>query len=142
MDIASDLSPDIVGEVTAIPLPDNSTDVVCAFEVLEHLPFDHFEEAVRELLRVSSGHVAISLPHFGPPVFFDLKVPFLPRLRFAKKIPFPKKHVFDGQHYWEIGKRGFPPRRVRSILRKSGTLLKEFVPFENQYHRFYILKKR
>lgn len=142
VDIASDVHPDIVAPVTAIPVPDASHDVVCAFEILEHLPFDQFDAALRELARVSNGHVLLSLPHFGPSVRIELKVPGIPRLRAAWKVPVPKQHVFNGQHYWEIGKRGFPVRRIRRALAQHFVIRKEFVPFENQYHHFFVLTKK
>jgi ubiquinone/menaquinone biosynthesis C-methylase UbiE len=141
LDIADDLKADVVGSVLKMPFTDNSFDTICAFEVLEHLPFEQFEIALAELKRVSKGNVILSLPHFGPPIKFLLKLPFLPQLRLAFKIPYPRVHVFDGQHYWEIGKRGFAPARIRESLRKYFNITSEFVPFENQYHHFFMLKK-
>jgi predicted SAM-dependent methyltransferase len=139
-DFADDLSPDVIADVRALPFADDSYDMVCAFEVLEHLPFDEFEKAVSELVRVSKKTVLISLPHFGPPVFLRFKFPFLPEVSFAWKVPYPKEHHFNGQHYWEIGKKGYPVSRIRSALKKHATLIKEFIPFENQYHHFFVLE--
>jgi ubiquinone/menaquinone biosynthesis C-methylase UbiE len=141
IDVAEDLHPDVVGSVTALPFGDKSFDVVCAFEVLEHIPFDDFEKALREMSRVSRSGVIISLPHFGPPVQFLLKVPFLPEIRISFKVPFCREHRFNGQHYWEIGKKGYSPRTIQKILNKYFVIEKEFVPFENQYHHFYVLTK-
>jgi ubiquinone/menaquinone biosynthesis C-methylase UbiE len=141
LDVAEDLAPDVVGSVLKLPFPDNTFDTVCAFEVLEHLPFADFEKALQELRRVSKHFVILSLPHFGPPVKFLLKMPFFPQLQKAFKIVFPKTHHFDGEHYWEIGKRGYGVRYVRSVLKKYFVLTGEYVPFENQYHHFYVLKK-
>lgn len=142
-DIAEDLKPDVVADLSnKLPFPDASFDAVCAFEILEHMPFERFNHALSELARVSKKHVIISLPHFGPPITFSCKIPFMPEIKFAWKIPVPKKHRFNGQHYWEIGKRGFPVRRIRRALTKHFFIKKDFIPFENQYHHFFVLEKR
>ena len=142
LDIAEDLKPDVLGSVDSIPLPDNSFDLVVAFEILEHLPFDKFEKSLLEISRVSKESIILSLPHFGPPVKFLLKIPFLKEIKFAFKIPFQKEHKFDGQHYWEIGKKGYSVNKLRDMISKHLTIKKDFVPFENQYHHFYILEKK
>lgn len=141
LDIAQDLNPDIVGTVDNIPLENDSFDLVCAFEVLEHLPFERFEKCLSELKRVSKKYIIISLPHFGPPIKFCLKIPFIKEIKFSFKIPFSIRHVFDGQHYWEIGKTGYSSRKIKKIIKSHFVLMKDFIPFENQYHHFYILKK-
>lgn len=142
LDVAEDLHPDILGGVEAIPLPDASMDCVVAFEVLEHIPFDRFPCALSEISRVTKRDAIISLPHFGPPVKFLLKLPFLPEVRFAWKIPFKRTHEWNGEHHWEIGKKGFAPRVIREAIEKHFIVKKEYVPFENQYHHFFVLEKR
>lgn len=141
VDVAGDLHPDVVGNVLALPFPDASYDVVCAFEVLEHVPFEDFEKALLEMSRVARFFVVLSLPHFGPPVQFLVKLPLLKEIRFSWKIPFPQKHIFNGQHYWEIGKRGYSIKSIRAILEKHYEIVEDFAPFENQYHHFFVLKK-
>jgi len=141
LDIDKELKPDFIADVLKMPLKDNSFDLILCAEILEHLPFEDFEKAFSELKRVSIKYVVLSLPHFGPPIKFSFKIPFLKEIKFSFKIPFPKKHQFHGEHYWEIGKRGFSIRRIRKIIKKYFKIEKEFIPFENQYHHFFILKK-
>jgi SAM-dependent methyltransferase len=139
VDIADDLEPDVVASILELPFEDNSFDVVCAFEVLEHLPFEKFDSALRELTRVARNNVIVSLPHFGPMISFSFKVPFIKEVRYAYKLPIPKKHVFNGQHYWEIGKSNYPIGSIRKKLSFYGSLTKDFIPWGSPYHHFFIL---
>lgn len=140
VDVAEDLHPDIVGSILKLPFADNSFDAICAFEVLEHLPFDQFDRALAELARVARANIVISLPHFGPMLAFSLKIPFLSEIRIAFKIPFYKKHVFNGQHYWEVGKSGYSVSLIREMLSKHGSIVRDSVPFGSPYHHFFVLK--
>lgn len=50
-----------VADIYAIPFDDNAFDVVCCFEVLEHL--HDAPAALRELARVAGAAVVLSVPH-------------------------------------------------------------------------------
>jgi len=141
LDISKNFNPDFIANVTKMPLEDNSFDVILCAEILEHLSFDDFKKALLELKRVTKKYLVLSLPHFGPPIKFSFKIPFIKEIKIAFKIMFPIKHKFHGEHYWEIGKKGYPSRKIRNIIKKYFRIKKEFIPFENQYHHFYILKK-
>lgn len=140
IDIDKDLKPDVVGDVRHLPFADNSFDTVCAFEVLEHIPFESFEQALKEMKRVSKKNVLISLPHFGPPIQLYVKLPFI-KFSFSFKIPVHKRHIFNGQHYWEIGKKGYSLKKIKKIMGSIFVIKKDFIPFTNQYHHFFVLKK-
>jgi hypothetical protein len=141
LDIEIDLQPKVSGSVLNLPYKSDVYDVILCAQVLEHLPFKYFDSSLKELHRVTRKTVVLSLPHFSPQLRFSVKIPFLPEIKAAYKAPFPLKHKLNGEHYWEIGKRHYPPRKIRSYLNKYFSVQREFVPFENQYHRFYLLKK-
>lgn len=52
-----------IGDVTNIQFGDNSFDCVTCLEVIEHLPVDVFDIALKELARVSSKYIIISVPY-------------------------------------------------------------------------------
>lgn len=142
VDIDERLKPDYVCSVTELSkhFEDNSFDTVLCAEVLEHLPFKYFEKALKELQKVSKKYVIITLPHFGLNLRLSLKIPILKQIDIKIKLPLPIKHRFDGQHYWEIGKKGYPLCKIRKILRKYYFIERELYPAENMYHHFFILK--
>jgi ubiquinone/menaquinone biosynthesis C-methylase UbiE len=143
LDIADDLKPDIMGSIDAIPLPDNSFDLVCAFEVLEHLPFERFPIALKELYRVAKKNVLISLPHWGRHFSLEVKLPGIGRLRWQKKINWQSiPHEFKDEHYWEIGKRGYKEKMIKEAIKAVGfKIIKDYIAFDSPYHHFFILKK-
>lgn len=142
LDVDESLNVDIVSSVANIPIPDEIFDIVLCAEVLEHLPFDKFEQCLKEINRISKKGAVISLPHFAPQIKFKLKLPLIDEIAFAPKIICPITHKFNGEHYWEIGKKGYPIKKIKKMIRKIFILKKDFVPFENQYHHFFILEKR
>jgi hypothetical protein len=140
LDLAADIEPDVFGSVLKIPLRDKSYDLVSAFQVLEHIEFKDFTVALTEMKRVSKQYVFISLPHAGSSFRLQMKVPIIPQIQIAIRVPLPKKHVFNGEHYWEIGKKGYSPDKIKGLLKAQLTVVDEYVPFENQYHHFYLGK--
>lgn len=53
----------VQGDVCQLPFPDGSFDLVIACELLEHLPFDTFSDALNELSRVSRKYVIATVPY-------------------------------------------------------------------------------
>lgn len=142
VDIDPELHPDYLGSVTELPLPDQSYDVVCAFQVLEHIPYKDVDLALSELHRVTKRHVVLSLPHYGSHIRFELKIPLTKNFQFIYKFPSRTTHVFDGEHYWEIGKKNYSLNEVVKKISKKFSLLKNYIPYHTPYHRFFILEKK
>jgi ubiquinone/menaquinone biosynthesis C-methylase UbiE len=142
VDIAEDLQPDIVGEIEHLPVADKSFDVACAFEVLEHIPFERFTPALTELVRVARTAVVISVPHWGRHFSIEVRLPFFKRVRWQWKMPWlPITHKFNGQHYWEVGKKGYDvPTVIRAIEAAGLRVERHYIAFESPYHHFFILR--
>jgi SAM-dependent methyltransferase len=144
MDIDPRLNPDTVGSVINIPFFDGSFEVVACFELLEHLSYEQFSTALRELHRVSKKYSVLSLPDASLVYRLCIQIPKIGD--FKKLVPLPQlkvpKHEFDGQHYWEIGKADFHLHRILKDMEKAGFyIMKTYRVFEIPYHRFFVLTK-
>jgi SAM-dependent methyltransferase len=148
LDIDASLSPDVVGDARELPFPDGSFDVACAFEVLEHIPFDDSKRAMKELARVAKRRMIISVPHRRTGFEFVFKFPYIRSIlkrdfvRIALLVPvrFPGFAV-SKQHYWEIDGRTTKLADVRAALRATGRLLEERTAFLDPYRRFFVVGK-
>lgn len=146
LDFDIKLKPDIVGDIRLLPFPDKSFDLVCAFEVLEHIPFDDMTNALKEMARVSNKNVVISVPHRRTGFEITLKFPFIRSLfkkdflRFAIRFPirFPG-FAISGQHYWEIDGHTTYLKDFRLLLRKNFNIIREVTPILDFYKRFFYL---
>jgi len=144
LDIDKRLNPDVVGSVLNMPFSDELFDVVACYEVLEHLPFENFSEALSEIFRVSKSYAILSLPDASRVYRVYLQIPKIGI--FKRLIPLPRLknpiHKFDGEHYWEIGKAGYPLSKIIKEIQTAGFRVeKTYRVFENPYHRFFILKR-
>lgn len=143
VDINPERNPDYVGDVTSLPFEDNTFEAILCFQVLEHLPFDNFKKAILEMKRVSKKHILISLPHWGRTFYFIFKMPFIKEIKFLFKIPGFSKYQFDGEHYWEIGRRDYSLRKIKSTLRSSNLrIIRDYICPDSPFHHFFILEKQ
>ncbi len=145
MDLDPELQPNHVGSATSMPFENDLYDVVCAFQMLEHLPFDQSQKALAEMARVARNHVVISLPDAKPVWRYIFYVPKLGEQQILVPRPLIKnpEHKFDGEHYWEINKAGFELEYVISEFAKYSnlSLKKTYRVKENPYHRFFVYQK-
>ena len=126
-DFDKNLEPDVVANVLKLPFKPNAFDVVLCAEVLEHLPFKYFVKALREIYRITKKSAIVTLPHFSlTNLYLGAKVvPFIPKKEFSFKVDYPFKHQFDGEHYWEIGKKSHSLSKVKEEIPKSGFLIEK-----------------
>jgi ubiquinone/menaquinone biosynthesis C-methylase UbiE len=150
-DFDKNLNPDVVADIRKLPFNDNSFDLVIACEVIEHVPFDDFEKIISELNRISKKNVLISFPYNRN--FFEIELCiknfFLKRIdkcvhfgiylnNFFKKIDFDK----NGQHYWEIGTKGYPLKIFTNIIEEKFNVIKSFSPYGDGSHFYFLLEKK
>lgn len=143
LDIDPELKPDHVASVTEMPFPDNHFDLVCAFQILEHVPYEVSLKAFAEIVRVAGRAVIISLPDARVMWRVAAQLPRLGLRQFLIPKPFSKgrKHEFDGEHYWEINKAGYDLEKVERDLSAIWPLERSYSVPENPYHRFMIFNK-
>ena len=143
-DLDKSLKPDVVANILNLPFKIDSFDVVLCAEVLEHLPFKNFSKALSNIHKVSKKYAIITLPNFSiTNLYFGIKViPYVPKKEFLIRVRYPVKHKFLGEHYWEIGKKGFPVSLIKESIQKSGFQIKKnYSPIEDPRHNFFILEK-
>jgi hypothetical protein len=139
-DFDASLSPHVVGDVRELEqhfAPD-TFDCVCAFQVLEHLPYEDFLPTLTQLNRVARRSVLISLPHWGAILQFRIRVL---RLRWClvwgRKFTPPHTWTFDGEHYWEIGTRGYALKKVIRDIRQVLDIERHYFCPDYPYHYFF-----
>jgi len=146
-DIDKNLNPDHVADVRKLPFEDHQFDLILICEVLEHIPYEDQKVALSELKRVSKKNVIISVPYSQLYLNISLVFPFLKRIfkREFLNIFFGirsfQKMKFDGQHYWEIGRRGCSLKKVRDKLKEFFVIKHEKRALPHPTHYFFILEK-
>lgn len=142
LDINENIEPDYVASADNLPMADKSFDIVLAAEILEHLPFDKIGRALFEIKRVSKTGAVISLPHSGYVFSFSFKVPLMKWKSIILKIPhFWKTKTSLKDHYWEIGIKNYPVKKIEEEIKKTGfKIIKKHIGYDDPAHIFFVLK--
>lgn len=150
LDIDSGLNPTYIGSTERIPCSDNTFNCVCAFEVLEHMPFEKFLPSLREMLRVSTDSVLISVPDVRWYIRLEIALAS-ERHRIRKILSFPrltKKQIKPAQspkdHHWEIGREGYPLDKIIRTIKsaESAKLQTDYRIIGNPVHHMFVISKK
>lgn len=142
LDVDVELSPDVVGSVTEIPVETGAFASFLCCQVLEHLPWEDSRMALEEIRRVTKLGGVISVPTVRPRL--GLRVYPFRRGHPTRMLPglWPKSrqlHTPD-EHYWELG-IGVSLRQFREACAEAAfQIVEELQPIENPYHHFFVLK--
>lgn len=142
-DIDSNLSPDYKGDITNIgDIVTKQFEMIVCFETLEHIKFEDVESVLEQISTKTNNYLIISIPQIR--LYFSLwfKISKINPINFLISLPFPMKHKFDGQHYWELGKRGYSISKFEKILKNKFIIENKFVSPLNAYHKVYVLRKK
>lgn len=145
-DVDPSSSPDVVADVRELPFEDGSFDVAVCCEVLEHIPFKDVPAALRELKRVTGGHVVITTPHTSLYVSLVARSSRTRVKSILLNILEPSFLAFKRgptawSHQWEIGYRGHQLAVVRSMMSEAGfTIERDFRNPLFPVHHFFFLK--
>lgn len=144
-DFDKNLNPDIIGDVTKIDeIITKKYDIVVCCQVLEHIPFEMFEPTIKRISYIANEKFILSLPNRN----YRIRI-FIPIIKQVKiRIPRFWKNSWDfnkdwnWEHYWEIdAKPSWNQKKIKNIINKYFNVNNFFIPFNNTYHMFFILKK-
>jgi len=143
VDLDPALDPSVVADLIHLPFSDASVDTVLSAEVLEHLPFEEFVPALRSLGRVTNKHLVITIPYRLVGVSLGVNVPLLSPKFLSFGVPYYVKNVYDGLHYWEMGRRGFSRSLIRQKIREADlTIVREFRLPLNLFSYGFVLRRK
>ncbi len=143
-DIDDAFHPDVVGSVHDLSMfQDQEFDVIVASHVLEHLAEPYLDTALGEISRVGKCAI-IYLPVHGRhfqlriiPGFKDIDFSIIfDVFNYFKKPDGLSPRYMAGQHYWEVGMRGFRIRDLRKRFSQFFEVLdvyrnKDWLPSQN-----------
>ena len=130
-------------------------DLVCAYQMLEHSPYEFFADNVKKMRVMSKKYVFISLPYSCAGFKISLDIIMGQNRRWKKNMSFylpgnrrnrrySQNFTKDfpwAVHYWEIGRKGFPLKRILHDIESAGLNIVEKFHSENPYHYFILAEK-
>lgn len=149
-DIDTTFKPDVVGSCHDMKMfKDGEFEAVVVSHVLEHLPIGYLDRALCEISRVgrmalaylpvAGRHAQVRVRLGGGALSFSTTLDFYNPFR----VPNPKVPIFcGGQHYWEVGYRGFRKGDVRRRLLRSFEILAEYRNVDWMPSFNFVLKSR
>jgi len=146
-DNAPELKPDVIGDVRQLNehFVPRSFDMVCCFQILEHLPYEDFGNCLRQISEVTEKYALISLPYAGITMRLHFAVARrgTREARIGGRIPFFwRKYVPKGHHKWEAGWREYPLSRIEDELKNHFSIQRRLFVKPNDQHVQYVLERK
>lgn len=130
IDIDKDKDPDIVANIVNHKF-DKKFDHILAFEIFEHIPFEDFKIALKNISNNCNKNLFISLPRNEKHWFrlsLDFKIFQIKNFQITTK----RNKIKSKYHYWEVDYKNHTKKNILRLFNESGfSLLK--------YKKFYSL---
>lgn len=144
-DYSKDLQPDFCGDVREISkvIGDRKFDYILCCQILEHLEYSYFSCILEQISKHFKKKLIISLPQQTFKLEIKISIPKLPKINLYK-IFYKSwiKDLNDDQHYWEIGIKNYPYKRIYNDLNVYYSIEKEYTDPINNYHHFFVLSNK
>ncbi len=142
LDFDGRLAPDLVGSVTDIPAADGAFDAFVCCQVLEHIPFEQVDRALKQLHRVSKKGGVLSVPTLRRRLLVGWHSWKSTRIR-SLTLPsrLGKPFRTPDQHHWELEANVRTGDFMRKLVAAGFMVAQEFQPTECPYHHFFVVVK-
>lgn len=144
-DIDKSLQPDYEMDLFDIfSIDDYNYNWILAFQVLEHIEYEDFLEFLK-ISSLNKKKLLISLPYVGITIKFAFYMSLYGerKIEFIFRIPlFFKEHRFNGQHYWEVGKKGYSVNKIKQDISNYYNDINIFYSNYNKSQVFFKLSNR
>jgi len=150
-------SPTYIGNLAMFNIAglEEKYDLTCAFQVLEHMPWDVFVKNIRKLATLSKKYVFISIPYSCKGFSVTLEThdgqfrKLLKQFRRYKPTNMPQRKYRQkymdeypwAVHYWELGRKGISIDTVRNALNECTLQIIEQFHSRNAFHYFFLCEK-
>lgn len=141
-DIDETRGPDVVADVSRLDevLPAGERfDIIAAFQILEHIPFDRFAPALEGIANRAT-YALISLPRNGWQIRWSWALGAV-KHSVGFYLPYPYRHRYNPQHYWELDRK-HSVRKVTRIMSRYFEIEERFKIRENPYHYMWALRSK
>lgn len=130
IDIDPKKQPDIVADIVNYTF-NEKYDHILAFEIFEHIPFEDFQKALKNISNICNKKLFISLPRNEKMWFkltLDLKIFQINNFQITTK----RNKIKSKYHFWEVDYKNYTKKNILNLFSENKfTLLK--------YKKFYSL---
>jgi len=117
-DIDPEKKPDIVGNVVNYGFS-KPYDCLLAFEILEHIPYEEFENIIEDIPNFTKKYAFVSLPrNLISLTRGSIKLPFIPPLRWNIRIK--RRKIVEPHHHWEMDFKTYSVEKVERTFENAG----------------------